>query len=230
MFARIAFVAGCLALAAPVHAQTATESSRPPPHEHNGYRLAETADGFQLVEHGVWDSPQISAVQASARVRSPESLFAEPRSEGQARLSAFATEIPALAIALTQGDVRLDALADGSARITGSVQSGEGTLRVDGTLGWQGDDTPLVLNVTGDNVLASDTRDLHAVIDPELTVRYRAGQPLNVTGTVGVPEARVDLERLDGGVSASGVGIDRVEHHLGIVRHEEGRHRRVGRR
>lgn len=88
MFARIAFVAGCLALAAPVHAQTATESSRPPPHEHNGYRLAETADGFQLVEHGVWESPQISAVQASARVRSPESLFAEPRSEGQARLSA----------------------------------------------------------------------------------------------------------------------------------------------
>ena len=142
----------------------------------------------------------------------------QPALGGQARLSSFATEIPALAIALTQGDVRLDALADGSARITGSVKSGEGTLRVDGTLGWQGDDTPLVLNVTGSNVLASDTRDLHAVIDPDLTVRYRAGQPLNVTGTVGVPEARVDLERLDGGVSASDdvVVLDPVDPEEGL--------------
>jgi translocation and assembly module TamB len=129
---------------------------------------------------------------------------AQPALGGQARLAGFATEIPALAIRLTQGEVRLDALADGTARIAGSVRSGEGTLAIDGTLGWQGTDTPLVLAVRGANVLASDTRDLHAVIDPDLTVRYRAGQPLDVTGTVGVPEARVDLERLDRGVSTSG--------------------------
>ena len=66
MFPRTALVAGCLALAAPVHAQTATESSSPSPQEHDGYRLAETADGFQLVEHGVWENPQVNAVQASA--------------------------------------------------------------------------------------------------------------------------------------------------------------------
>jgi translocation and assembly module TamB len=52
-------------------------------------------------------------------------------------------------------------------------------------------------------VLASDTRDLRAVIDPDVTVRYAAGQPLNITGTVGVPSASLDLERLDEGVSAS---------------------------
>jgi translocation and assembly module TamB len=148
---------------------------------------------------------------------------AQPALGGQARLSSFATEIPALAIALTEGDVRLDALADGSARISGSVRSGEGTLRIDGTLGWQGEgafaqDTPLVLNVSGSDVLASDTRDLHAVIDPDLTVRYRAGEPLNVTGTVGVPEARLDLERLDGGVSASDdvVVLDPVDPDAGL--------------
>jgi translocation and assembly module TamB len=37
----------------------------------------------------------------------------------------------------------------------GHDRSGEGTLRVDGTLGWRGDDTPLVLNVTGTHVLAA---------------------------------------------------------------------------
>ena len=87
----------------------------------------------------------------------------------------FTTELPALAITLRDGDVRMDAQPDGSARISGSVRSGDGTLNVDGTLGWRGDDTPLVLNVRGSNVLASDTRDLRAVIDPDVTVRYAAG-------------------------------------------------------
>ncbi|HEU4992304.1 MAG TPA: translocation/assembly module TamB domain-containing protein, partial [Luteimonas sp.] len=87
--------------------------------------------------------------------------------------------------------------------IAGTLVSGDGTLRVDGSLGWQGDDTPLVLNVRGSNVLVSDTRDLHAVADPDVVVRYAAKQPLQVTGTVTVPEARIDLERLDMGVSVS---------------------------
>lgn len=126
-----------------------------------------------------------------------------PRLGGQARLSEFSTELPALAIALQNGDVRMDAQPDGSARIVGSVRSGEGTLNIDGSLGWQGDDTPLVLNLRGKNVLMSDTRDLRAVADPDLTVRYAARQPLQVTGTVTIPSARIDLERLDQGVSAS---------------------------
>jgi translocation and assembly module TamB len=144
---------------------------------------------------------------------------AQPSLGGDAHLSAFSTELPALAIILGDGDVRMDAQADGSARIHGSLRSGEGTLNLDGTLGWRGDDTPLVLNVRGSNVLASDTRDLHAVIDPDLVVRYVAGQPLAVTGTVGVPSARIDLERLDQGVSTSPdvVVLDPVDPERGVA-------------
>lgn len=127
----------------------------------------------------------------------------KPLLGGQARLSQFTTEVPSLGIVLQDGDVRLDAQPDGSARIAGSLRSGEGTLNIDGSLGWQGDDTPLVLNLRGTNVLASDTRDLRAVANPELTVRYAAKQPLNVTGKVTIPSARIDLERLDQGVSVS---------------------------
>ena len=133
---------------------------------------------------------------------------AQPVLGGQAQLSGFRTELPALALALTEGNVRMVAQADGSARITGSVRSGEGTLQLDGTLGWRAATgteavAPLVLNVRGKNVLASNTRDVRAVIDPDVVVRYRAGEPLAVTGTVGVPSARMDLERLDDGVSSS---------------------------
>ena len=34
---------------------------------HQGYRLAQTADGFQLVEHGVWEEPSAGAVQESGQ-------------------------------------------------------------------------------------------------------------------------------------------------------------------
>ena len=131
---------------------------------------------------------------------------AQPALGGQARLSKFSTEIPALAIVLTDGDVRLEARSDGSASIRGDLRSGDGVLHLDGTLGWDnraGQQAPLVLNVTGKNVLASDTRDLRAVIDPDVDVRYAAGQPFTVTGRVGVPSARIDLERLDRGVATS---------------------------
>ncbi|MFC7302466.1 translocation/assembly module TamB domain-containing protein [Cognatiluteimonas weifangensis] len=127
----------------------------------------------------------------------------QPVLGGSAQLSGFSAEIPALAIAPGDGNLRLDARADGSARIAGSLRSGDGILDIDGTLGWRDDDTPLLLNVRGKNVLASDTRDLRAVIDPDVTVRYAARQPLDIRGSVGVPSARIDLERLDRGVSTS---------------------------
>ncbi|HEY0504346.1 MAG TPA: translocation/assembly module TamB domain-containing protein, partial [Lysobacter sp.] len=128
---------------------------------------------------------------------------ARPQLGGQARLTKFSTEIPSLAIVLEDGDVRLDALPDGTARIAGQIRSGEGTLRVDGTLNWQNTSAPLLLTATGQNVLVSDTRDLHAVASPDVQVRYAAGQPITVTGTVTIPSANIDLERLDQGVSAS---------------------------
>lgn len=73
MLPRIAALAGCLALAAPAHAQSAS----PPPevggpsHTHHGYRLGQTADGFQLIEHGIWEVPQATAVPSPRPVGSP---------------------------------------------------------------------------------------------------------------------------------------------------------------
>lgn len=128
---------------------------------------------------------------------------AAPTLGGQAHLARFSTELPALAITLEDGDLRLDALPDGSARLHGSLRSGEGTLALEGTLGWRNPESPLRLSARGRNVLASDTRDLRAVIDPDVQVRYAGGQALAVSGTVGVPSARIALERLDRGVSAS---------------------------
>lgn len=128
---------------------------------------------------------------------------AAPALGGQARLSDFRAELPALALGLRNGEARMDTQPDGTAVIGGSVRSGEGTLRIDGTLGWQDADTPLRLALTGEKVLVSDTRQLHAVVDPSILVRYAAGQPLSVAGAVRISSAKLDLERLDSGVSRS---------------------------
>ncbi len=128
---------------------------------------------------------------------------AQPTLGGQARLTAFRAELPSLALSMRDGDFKMDAQPDGNARIAGSVRSGEGTLQVDGTLGWQSNDTPLQLRLSGKNILVSDTRELRAVIDPEVTVRYSAGQPIAVAGSVRIANAKIDLEGLDAGVSAS---------------------------
>ncbi len=128
---------------------------------------------------------------------------AEPVIGGEGRLQAFAAELPALGIALRDGDLRMVAQPDGNARIVGRLGSGDGVLDVEGTLGWRNQDTPLVLNLRGKNVLVAETRQLRAVADPDVVVRYRAGEPLQVTGKVVIPEADINLERLDLGVAAS---------------------------
>ena len=128
---------------------------------------------------------------------------AKPAIGGSGRLQEFATSLPALGIDLRDGDLRLDAQPDGSARIVGSLRSGDGRLDVDGSLDWRSADTPLVLNVRGRDVLVSDTRQLRAIAAPNLVVRYRAGQPLQVSGEVVIPEADIHLDRLEQQVKVS---------------------------
>src|SRR5690606_32542300 len=74
---------------------------------------------------------------------------------------------------------------------------------IEGGLNWRDSSAPLLLNLTGEDVLLSDTRDLRMVADPDIELRYAAGQPLSVSGTVAVSSAMLDLERLDQGVSVS---------------------------
>ncbi|MDO5610345.1 MAG: translocation/assembly module TamB domain-containing protein, partial [Pseudomonadota bacterium] len=126
-----------------------------------------------------------------------------PHIGGDARLANLRAEIPAYGLTLREGNVVMRSRADGVAELTGSVRSGDGLLNINGTIGWQGDDMPVVLNIKGSNVLLSDTRELRATVNPDVVVKIQGGQPLDVSGTVTIPSAQMDLERLDDGVSRS---------------------------
>jgi translocation and assembly module TamB len=133
-----------------------------------------------------------------------------PLLSGEATLTEFTGELPALGVSLVDGGAELVALSDGSARIDGSMKTvsstgGTGTggvLSVAGTLGWNNDTTPLQFQVRGDNVLVADTTDLRAVASPNVQVGF-ADNTIQVRGEVGIPSATIDVEKLDEGVSAS---------------------------
>jgi translocation and assembly module TamB len=127
---------------------------------------------------------------------------AQPRLGGEATLSGFTGDFPSLGLTVTDGKARLLAQPDGSARIDGSLKSGEGTLNIDGSLSWYGQATPLQLNITGQNVLVSNTTELRAVANPDLQFGI-VERTMRLRGKVTVPEADIDLERLDRGTSVS---------------------------
>ena len=127
---------------------------------------------------------------------------AAPELSGQARLQAFTAELPAMGVKLTQGEFVLLGNADGTSRLDGSVRSGEGLLRVDGSLNFRDPTAPLQLVLRGENVTLASTPELYLVGTPELTLRWLDDR-LELRGTLAVPEARADLEALDGSVSVS---------------------------
>lgn len=80
-------VAG-LAFVAPAQAQeeTATEAASSPEIRPDGFRVAEASNGFQLVEHGIWQGPQNITTPASpgpkvGRTNLPY-RYAKPESRG----------------------------------------------------------------------------------------------------------------------------------------------------
>ena len=135
----------------------------------------------------------------------------KPALNGEATLKEFTGELPALGVSLVDGEATLDALADGSARIRGTLRSQSatggaatgGVLEVDGSLGWlESNATPLQFRVRGSDFLVSDTTDLRAVVSPDVQVGF-VDNTVQVRGEVVVPTASIDIDRLDAGVSAS---------------------------
>jgi translocation and assembly module TamB len=125
-----------------------------------------------------------------------------PKINGDARLTQFSAELPALGIKITEGDVTLRGEPGGQARLNGVLGSGKGKLQLEGSLDLADKNSPLQLALKGENITVSNTPDLRADMSPDLKLVYQDGL-LKMTGVVVVPSARIDLEGLDQSVSIS---------------------------
>lgn len=188
---------------------------------------AALADGGRLDARGALGGGEVRSLEGELQVDARELSFIElfspdlaaptgrlqgrlqlagstdaPVLSGRAALSGFAAELPALGLKLAEGEFEFDGPPEGLARLSGRLRSGDGVLRVDGSLDLRDPAAPLQLSLDGDRVTFASTPELYLVASPNLSLAY-ADARLRVRGEVQVPEARVDLELLDGGASAS---------------------------
>ena len=142
--------------------------------------------------------PQLARVQGTlAADFALAGTMRAPALTGQAHISGFAAELPLLGLHLRQGAMTLTRAADGALALTGSVQSGAGTLAVAGS----GNAQEFVLTLQGQNVLAADLPAARVQVSPDLRfTRSASGYALD--GSVRIQSAQVDLARLPGAGAA----------------------------
>jgi translocation and assembly module TamB len=149
-------------------------------------------------------APELAAVKG----RSEATLdLAGTLGDPQLRLLAlaenFAAEVPALGLSLDQGRIGLRSLDAGRLGIDATLRSGPGSLRLDGELQLDTQaEERLVLRLSGENFEVSNTLEVKARISPELEGRWSGGR-LRITGKLGLPWARIDLERFESSTALS---------------------------
>jgi len=119
-----------------------------------------------------------------------------PRFQGHIQTQNFAAELPRAGLKLHDGRFTIAGDAQGLLRIEGQIASGNGVLRVTGNTGLSAD-APLSLAIRGENVLVADIPAAHVIASPDLRIG-RAQGLYTLTGTLGIPNARIEAEKLPG--------------------------------
>ena len=121
----------------------------------------------------------------------------QPALNGALRLRDFASEVPIAGLKLSNGDISVRALDAQQFVVEGSIKSGAGTLKFGGN-GGLASDAPIKVTIKGTDVTAANIPAAKVVVSPDLVIE-RSAEGLLVTGSVAIPSADVDLEKLPGG-------------------------------
>ena len=119
-----------------------------------------------------------------------------PALTGQAGIDGFAAEVPDAGLKLTNGKLVVSTTDARQLRIDGSVQSGQGTLAINGTAGLDAQSITTV-SLQGSNITAVDIPAAKVSLSPDLQVRHDA-QGIQASGSVRMDKAEVNLDKLPG--------------------------------
>jgi len=122
---------------------------------------------------------------------------AKPGVDGELVLADFATEVPAAGLKLHDGNIMVHSRDGENFDINGSVAGQEGKLAIKGNAGIA-PDAPIAITFKGEDFLAADIPGARIHISPDLKLD-RDAKRFAVTGSIGVPQAAVDLSKLPGG-------------------------------
>ncbi|WP_297187852.1 translocation/assembly module TamB domain-containing protein [uncultured Porticoccus sp.] len=136
-----------------------------------------------------------------------------PALSGHVQLNGLSAYVPQLGINLTNGDLRLEHRDRTRWQLDGKVDSGEGSLAVNGLLqvnrpdDWRGE-----LFLTGVGVKTVDLETIKASLSPTLKI-VATPEQLHITGKIQVPEAEIALKEIPASavtVSADALIIDQT--------------------
>ncbi len=117
---------------------------------------------------------------------------AKPVVNGSAQLQQAQVDVPKYGLQVRQIQLTASATGSGPMQIQGSARSGGGTVTIGGFVALDG--SPGKITIEGRNFLASDTREIKAVVSPNLQIALK-GQRMDVTGNITIPELTVNQEK-----------------------------------
>lgn len=120
----------------------------------------------------------------------------QPAITGQANVRGFAAEVPSAGLKLTRGHLSVSTTDARQFLVNGSVQSGKGTLSINGSAGL-GANAQTAITLKGSQFTAADIPAAKVVITPDLTVKQNA-KGIDIGGGLTIDSADVNAEKLPG--------------------------------
>ncbi|MFZ5533052.1 MAG: translocation/assembly module TamB domain-containing protein [Pseudomonadota bacterium] len=126
-----------------------------------------------------------------------------PEFSGAARLTEGAVDVPVAGLQLRKIGLEATPIGGDRLRLSGALDSGNGTLSLDGQFGLQQGRPALQARLSGRDVLVADTAEARVRVSPDMQVSYTPYK-LAVNGQLTVPEALLKPRELEGTVKPSG--------------------------
>lgn len=120
----------------------------------------------------------------------------EPRFDGVIELLDFAAELPALGISPHDGHITVHARDTRALDLSGNLGLGEGVAQLKGRFEMTDEGLSGALEIKGENLTVVATPEVAVRASPDLTLDI-GSTVMKLRGSVTVPWARIDLERLE---------------------------------
>ncbi|HVS04351.1 MAG TPA: translocation/assembly module TamB domain-containing protein [Thermoanaerobaculia bacterium] len=145
--------------------------------------------------------PEIASTSGSLTADlSVAGTLGDPRFFGNARIEDGAALVPRLGLSLQEIQLVAEGDGQGPLQIRGSLKSGPGTLQIRGTaVPVPTAEQPLRLELTGERVEVADLPEARILATPELLLVH-TGERIELTGTVRIPQARIEYGGQEPGV------------------------------
>jgi translocation and assembly module TamB len=152
-------------------------------------------------------APQLANVQGRAELHAAvRGTLDDPELSGEFRATNLATDIPQVGLKLKDGTLSVAPTSKDSFRIAGNITSGQGRLDISGDATTAG---VVRMKLSGKRFQAADIPAVNVIIDPQLEFE-RVPERMSLTGSVHVPSAHIDLQKLPKKERTQGVSSDVV--------------------